>query len=64
MVIITVGIVFIYNEKNVTRPVTFPANGTEESPPYSGQTKTAVFDPVYDGRTGPGIFSATEWAIG
>lgn len=43
---------FLYNETNVTTPVTFPANGTEESPPYSGATKTAIFDPVYDGKTG------------
>lgn len=43
---------FIYNETNVTRPVTFPANSTEESPPYSGETKTAIFDPVYNGKTG------------
>jgi hypothetical protein len=43
---------FIYNQKNVTSPVTFPANGNEESPPYSGKTKTAIFDPVYDGRNG------------
>lgn len=43
---------FIYNETNVTTPVTFPANGTEESPNYSGETKTAIFDPAYDGRTG------------
>lgn len=43
---------FIYNEKNVTRPVTFPANAKEKLPPYSGRTETAVFDPVYDGKTG------------
>jgi hypothetical protein len=43
---------FIYNEANVTAPVRFPANETEASPPYSGQTKKAIFDPVYDGRTG------------
>lgn len=43
---------FIYIETNVTTPVTFPANDTEESPPYSGETKTAIFDPIYDGRTG------------
>lgn len=43
---------FIYNEANVTASVTFPANETEKSPPYSGETKTAIFDPVYDGRTG------------
>jgi hypothetical protein len=43
---------FIYNETNVTKPVTFPANDTEEFPPYSGETKTAFFDPVYDGKTG------------
>jgi len=43
---------FIYNETNVTTPVTFPANDTEEFPPYIGETKTAFFDPVYDGKTG------------
>lgn len=43
---------FIYNEANVTTPVTFPASGKEIVPPYSGPTKTAIFDPVYDGRTG------------
>lgn len=44
---------FIYNEANVTRPVRFPANEGELSGnSYSGETKTAIFDPVYDGRTG------------
>ncbi len=43
---------FIYNEANVTIPVTFPASGRETVPPFSGPTKTAIFDPVYDGRTG------------
>ena len=43
---------FIYNEANVTTPVTFPASGKEKIPPFTGPTKTAVFDPVYDGRTG------------
>ena len=43
---------FIYNEANVTTPVTFPANEKEEFPDYTGETKTAFFDPVYDGRTG------------
>lgn len=43
---------FIYNEKNVTTPVTFPANGKEKVPPYSGKTATAIFDRVYDGKTG------------
>jgi hypothetical protein len=43
---------FIYNEQNVTAPVTFPANGKEASPPYSGKTKTAIFDKVYDGKNG------------
>jgi len=43
---------FIYNETNVTTPVTFPANDTEKSPPYSGETKTAIFDRVYNGKTG------------
>ena len=33
---------FIYNEKNVTAPVTFP----------NDKTYTAFFDPVYDGKTG------------
>jgi hypothetical protein len=43
---------FIYNEANVTTPVTFPASIRETDPPYTGPTKTAIFDPVYDGRTG------------
>ena len=43
---------FIYNEANVTAPVTFPVSGSERNPPFSGPTKTAVFDPVYEGRTG------------
>ena len=43
---------FIYNEKNVTAPVKLPANDKEESPPYSGTTKTAIFDRVYDGKNG------------
>jgi hypothetical protein len=43
---------FIYNEANVTTPVTFPASIRETVPPYTGPTKTAIFDPVYDGRTG------------
>ena len=43
---------FIYNEKNVTAPVMFPANDKEESPPYSGKTKTAIFDRVYNGKNG------------
>ncbi|GGC50036.1 hypothetical protein GCM10011386_47870 [Parapedobacter defluvii] len=43
---------FIYNEANVTTPVTFPASASETSPPFTGPTKTAIFDPVYDGRNG------------
>ncbi len=43
---------FIYNEANVTTPVTFPASSRETVPPYTGPTKTVIFDPVYDGRTG------------
>ncbi|MEO8582183.1 MAG: DUF4832 domain-containing protein [Flavitalea sp.] len=43
---------FMYTEKNVTTPVTFPANDNEKSPPYSGKKKTAIFDPVYDGKNG------------
>jgi len=43
---------FIYNEANVTTPVTFPASSRETVPPYTGPTKTAIFDPVYDGRSG------------
>jgi len=43
---------FIYNEANVTTPVTFPASSKETVPPYTGPTKTAIFDPVYDGRSG------------
>lgn len=44
---------FIYNEKNVTQPVQFPANEEElTNGMFTGAIKTAVFDPVYDGRTG------------
>lgn len=43
---------FIYNEENVTTPVTFPASSEGTKFPYPGSTKTAIFDPVYDGRTG------------
>jgi len=43
---------FIYNEANVTAPVTFPASRSERVPPFTGPTKTVIFDPVYDGRTG------------
>ena len=42
---------FIYNEANVTRPVQYPANNTEmRGESLTGPTKTAIFDPVYDGR--------------
>ena len=43
---------FIYNEANVTQPVTFPASNAERTAPYSRETRTAIFDPVYDGRSG------------
>jgi len=44
---------FIYNEANVTRPVQFPANEEEvRGKVFTGATKTAIFDPVYDGKTG------------
>jgi len=43
---------FVYNEKSVTEPVTFPKDNTEGKPPYTGVTKTAFFDPVYDGKNG------------
>ncbi len=43
---------FVYNEKNVTTPVTFPANSEEKPGAYTGKTKTAIFDPVYDGKSG------------
>jgi hypothetical protein len=34
---------FVYTEANVTAPFT---------PPHDGETRTAIFDPVYDGRSG------------
>ena len=34
---------FVYNEANVTAPFT---------PPHDGVIRTAIFDPVYDGRSG------------
>jgi hypothetical protein len=43
---------FAYNEANVTTPVTFPNSIEETVPPFTGPTKTAYFDPVYDGKTG------------
>jgi hypothetical protein len=44
---------FVYNEENVTRPVQFPANaGEARGGTFTGPTKTAIFDPVYDGKTG------------
>jgi hypothetical protein len=43
---------FVYNEANVTTPVTFPNSSRETEPPFTGPTKTAIFDPVYDGRSG------------
>lgn len=44
---------FIYNEVNVTKPVQFPASEEElRTKAFSGEIKMAVFDPVYDGRTG------------
>ena len=43
---------FIYNEENVTKPVTFPASSDEKVPPFTGPTEKAIFDPVYDGKTG------------
>jgi hypothetical protein len=44
---------FIYSEANVTAPVTLPAvNSRVSELPFTGPTKTAFFDPVYDGRTG------------
>lgn len=44
---------FLYNEENVTQPIQFPANEEElVSGDFTGEIKTAVFDPVYDGRTG------------
>ena len=43
---------FIYNEENVTTPVTFPLDATEEKSPFTGETRQAFFDPVYDGKNG------------
>lgn len=44
---------FIYKEENVTTPVRFPANEEElTSGIFTGEIKTAIFDPVYEGRTG------------
>jgi len=34
---------FVYNKENVTKPFT---------PPHDGVTRTAIFNPVYDGRNG------------
>ncbi len=44
---------FIYNEINVTTPITFPANEEElRGRAFTGEIKTAIFDPVYDSKTG------------
>ena len=44
---------FVYNEANVTKPVQFPAGEAEiRSGTFTGPTKTAIFDPVYDGKNG------------
>lgn len=44
---------FIYNEANITQPVQFPVNEEElMKKVFTGEIKTAIFDPVYDGRTG------------
>ena len=44
---------FIYNDANVTKPITLPAiNSRVSVPPFTGPTKTVIFDPVYDGRNG------------
>ena len=42
---------FLYNKANVTTRVTFPASEEEMGGAFNGETKTAIFDPVYDGRT-------------
>ena len=43
---------FVYCEKNVAVPVTFPMDSTEEKPPFTGPSAKAYFDSVYDGKTG------------
>lgn len=44
---------FIYTEENVTKPVQFPSSEKElREGNFTGEIKTAFFDPVYDGRTG------------
>jgi len=44
---------FIYNDANVTKPVQFPVNEAElRRRAFTGEIKTAIFDPAYDGRTG------------
>lgn len=43
---------FIYTQESVSTPVTFPAGTDGKDPPYTGETKTAVYDPVYEGQTG------------
>jgi len=47
---------FVYTEENVTTKVTFPLNGSEDKPPYTGPSATAFFDPVYDGKNGLEFF--------
>ncbi|MCF7804358.1 MAG: DUF4832 domain-containing protein [Candidatus Marinimicrobia bacterium] len=44
---------FMYTKENVTKPVQFPADEEElRQGNFTGEIKTAVFDPVYEGRTG------------
>ena len=42
---------FIYTEENITAPVVFPRDATDE-PPFAGDVHKAFFDPVYEGRNG------------
>ena len=44
---------FVYTEASITAPVKFPAPGDGiDASFFTGETRTAFFDPVYEGKTG------------
>ena len=43
---------FLYTEENVTKAVTFPIDSKQSQAPFTGSTKTAFCDPLYQGRSG------------
>ena len=53
---------FIMKQTSQSRFSSRLTNKNEGGRAFAGQIKTAIFDPVYDGRTGLEYF-VTEWAI-